>query len=343
MSGFWRGRRVLITGHTGFKGGWLSTWLKSLDAEITGYALAPATSPSFFDVARVSAGLRSVIGDIRDLVHLKEVFSQARPEILIHMAAQPLVRASYVDPVETYSTNVQGTVNVLEVARETPSLRAIVVVTSDKVYENREFLWGYRETDSMGGFDPYSSSKGCAELVAAAYRRSFALPIGSARAGNVIGGGDWSPDRLVPDVLKALASEQSIEIRSPEAIRPWQHVIEPLRGYLTLAQRIYEEPAQFSEAWNFGPRDEDCQSVASVVSMLAEAWDRKSTWQLQAGQHPHEARHLKLDSSKARARLGWYPKIGIAEGVTLTAAWQRAWIAGENMTAFTNRQIEQYG
>jgi CDP-glucose 4,6-dehydratase len=343
MQLFWRGRRVLVTGHTGFKGGWLCVWLKALDADVTGYALAPSTSPSLFETARVGEGLRSVIGDIRDLAHLKKIFAEARPEILIHMAAQPLVRASYVDPVETYSTNVQGTVNVFEAARGTPTLRAIVNVTSDKAYENREWAWGYRETDPMGGHDPYSSSKGCAELVAAAYRRSFKLPLASARAGNVIGGGDWSADRLVPDILKALAAGQPVEIRNPAAIRPWQHVLEPLRGYLLLAERVHEHPTEFAEGWNFGPRDEDCQPVSSIVSTLVESWGGKAAWRAQPGEHPHEAGYLKLDSSKARARLGWRPKTSLAEGLALTAEWHRAWLAGEDMNSLTLRQIEHHG
>ena len=343
MKQFWRGRRVLVTGHTGFKGGWLCLWLKALGAEVTGYALAPATNPSLFEVARVGEGLRSVIADIRDLPTLKKTFAAAQPEIVIHMAAQPLVRASYANPVETYATNVLGTVNVLEAARTAPSVKAIVNVTSDKCYENREWVWGYRENESMGGHDPYSSSKGCAELVTSAYRRSFGLPLASARAGNVIGGGDWSADRLVPDILKSLAADQPVEIRNPNAIRPWQHVLEPLRGYLMLAARVHGHSSEFAEGWNFGPRDEDCRPVSEIVATLVDAWGGKAAWGAQPGEHPHEAGYLKLDSSKARTRLGWSPRTSLAEGLAMTVAWHRAWLAGEDMNSLTLRQIEHHG
>jgi len=343
MERFWRDRLVLVTGHTGFKGGWLCSWLKLLGAKVTGYALAPSSTPDLFSVAKVGTGMTSVTGDIRDLASLKRAFATAQPEVVIHMAAQPLVRASYADPVETYSTNVLGTVNVLEAIRSTPSVRAVVNVTSDKCYDNREWVWGYRESDPMGGYDPYSSSKGCAELVTAAYRRSFHLPLASARAGNVIGGGDWSVDRLVPDVLKSLQDELPIQIRNPSAIRPWQHVIEPLRGYLMLAQRVYEDPTRFAEGWNFGPRSDDCQPVSVVVSQLAAQWGGHVEWHSQAGDHPHEAGYLKLDSSKAFARLGWSPKTSLAEGLKMTIDWHRAWLAGEDMRLFTIRQIENHG
>ena len=343
MEQFWRGRRVLVTGHTGFKGGWLCLWLKALGADVTGYALAPATNPSLFEVARVGEGLRSVIADIRDLPILKKTFAAAQPEIVIHMAAQPLVRASYANPVETYATNVLGTVNVLEAARTAPSVKAIVNVTSDKCYENREWVWGYRENESMGGHDPYSSSKGCAELVTSAYRRSFGLPLASARAGNVIGGGDWSADRLVPDILKSLAADQPVEIRNPNAIRPWQHVLEPLRGYLMLAARVHGHSSEFAEGWNFGPRDEDCRPVSEIVATLVDAWGGKAAWGAQPGEHPHEAGYLKLDSSKARTRLGWRPRTSLAEGLAMTVAWHRAWLAGEDMNSLTLRQIEHHG
>jgi CDP-glucose 4,6-dehydratase len=343
MEQFWRGRRVLVTGHTGFKGGWLCLWLKALGADVTGYALAPATNPSLFEVARVGEGLRSVIADIRDLPILKKTFAAAQPEIVIHMAAQPLVRASYANPVETYATNVLGTVNVLEAARTAPSVKAIVNVTSDKCYENREWVWGYRENESMGGHDPYSSSKGCAELVTSAYRRSFGLPLASARAGNVIGGGDWSADRLVPDILKSLAADQPVEIRNPNAIRPWQHVLEPLRGYLMLAARVHGHSSEFAEGWNFGPRDEDCRPVSEIVATLVDAWGGKAAWGAQPGEHPHEAGYLKLDSSKARTRLGWSPRTSLAEGLAMTVAWHRAWLAGEDMNSLTLRQIEHHG
>lgn len=340
---FWRGKGVFITGHTGFKGGWLSLWLQRLGAEVTGYALPPSTTPSLFSVANVAAEMNSVLGDIRDLDALKRVLEQSRPEIVFHMAAQPLVRASYADPIETYSTNVLGTVNLFEAIRAQGSVKAVVNVTSDKAYENREWVWGYRETDPMGGYDPYSSSKGCAELVTAAYRRSFGLPVASVRAGNVIGGGDWSPDRLVPDVLAALAANRPIEIRNPAATRPWQHVLEPLRGYLAVAERVFDDAGRYGEAWNFGPDDASCQPVSVVVEESVKAWGLESAWRSQAGVHPHEAGYLKLDSSKARAELGWAPKLTLPASIRLTTDWYRAWLSGADMRSFTLLQIDQHG
>ena len=271
---FWNGKRVLMTGHTGFKGSWLSLWLQSMDAQVVGYALAPPTDPSMFEVAEIGKGMLSIIGDIRDLKHLRAVFAEHKPEIVIHMAAQPLVRYSYIEPVETYSTNVMGTVNLLEVVRNTGSVKAVMNVTSDKCYENREWAWGYRENEAMGGYDPYSSSKGCAELVTAAYRNSYFHPekyqqhgvaIASARAGNVIGGGDWAGDRLIPDILRAITEGKAVNIRNPYAIRPWQHVLEPLYGYLQLAQKLYEEGTAYAEGWNFGPNDENAKPVQWIV------------------------------------------------------------------------------
>ncbi len=340
---FWRGRRVFITGHTGFKGGWLSLWLQRLGADVTGYSLPPSTDPSLFHVANVASGMRSVLGDIRDLPRLTQEIAKADPEVVFHLAAQPLVRASYVDPVETYSTNVLGTVNLFEAVRACSAIRAVINITSDKAYENREWVWGYRETDPMGGYDPYSSSKGCAELVTAAYRRSFNLPLASARAGNVIGGGDWSADRLVPDILAALAHGQSIKIRNPQATRPWQHVLEPIRGYLGLAERLFEDRTAFAEGWNFGPDDESCQPVSVVVGESVRSWGGGASWQSQAGEHPHEAGFLKLDSSKARARLGWSAKMGLHEAIRATIDWHRAWLAGSDMRSFTLLQIENHG
>ena len=342
-AGFWRGRRVFLTGHTGFKGGWLSLWLQRLGAEVTGYALPPSKSPSLFAEADVATGMTSVIGDIRELSALKRAVAESAPEIVFHLAAQPLVRASYADPIETYSTNVLGTVNLFEAVRSQGSVRAIVNVTSDKAYENREWAQGYRETDPMGGHDPYSSSKGCAELVTAAYRRSFGLSLASARAGNVIGGGDWSPDRLVPDVLAALAAGRPVEIRHPAATRPWQHVLEPLRGYLTLAERLLFDPKRFAEAWNFGPDEASCQPVSAVVGECLRVWGAEASWGAQAGDHPHEASYLKLDSSKARTALGWAPKLSLPEAISLTVDWHRRWLAGSDMRSFTLLQIEQHG
>jgi CDP-glucose 4,6-dehydratase len=340
---FWHNRRVFITGHTGFKGGWLSLWLQQFGAKVTGYALPPSTNPSLFEVAKVASGMTSIIGDIRDLPRLRSVLAEADPEVVFHLAAQPLVRASYADPIETYSTNVMGTVNLFEAVRSLTSVKALVNVTSDKAYENREWVWGYRETDPMGGYDPYSSSKGCAELVASAYRRSFSLPLASARAGNVIGGGDWSADRLVPDVLAALANGRPVEIRNPSATRPWQHVLEPLRGYLTLAERLFKEPTAFAEGWNFGPDDESCQPVSAVVAECVEAWGGGTAWRSQSGEHPHEAGFLKLDSSKARARLAWRPKLALQQAIQATTDWHRAWLKGSDMRSFTLLQIENYG
>lgn len=340
---FWRGRRVFVTGHTGFKGGWLSLWLQRLGAEVTGYALAPSTNPSMFVVANVESGMRSVIGDIRDLASLQRALAESRAEVVFHMAAQPLVRQSYRDPVETYSTNVLGTVNLFEAVRAVGTVQAVVNVTSDKAYENREWVWGYRETDPIGGYDPYSSSKGCSELIAAAYRRSFKLPLASVRAGNVIGGGDWSPDRLVPDVLAALAAGRAVEIRNPSATRPWQHVLEPLRGYVMVAERLFADPERYSEGWNFGPDDLSCQPVSLVVQESVQAWGGEVSWRAQPGEHPHEAGFLKLDSSKARSLLAWSPRLSLREAVRATVEWHRAWIGGSDMRSFTLLQIDQHG
>jgi CDP-glucose 4,6-dehydratase len=316
---FWAGRRVLITGHTGFKGSWLSLWLSGLGAEVTGYALEPATNPSLFQIANVPKRVSSVIGDVRDLAALRACITRARPEVVIHMAAQALVRPSYADPVETYQTNVMGTVNLLEAIREVGEVRAVVVVTSDKCYENREWLWGYRESDPVGGRDPYSSSKACAELVTSAFRSSFfaksnhQVGISSARAGNVIGGGDWAQDRLVPDVISAFANGRSVTVRNPTAIRPWQHVLEPLGGYLTLAEKLFHDPAGYSESWNFGPQDDDAKSVSWLVCRLAELWGSGSEWSASSEKEVHEAQYLKLDCSNLMRRLG-----GSLNGTALT-------------------------
>ena len=324
---FWGGKRVLVTGHTGFKGSWLTLWLKRLGAEVTGLALVPDTHPSLFTLAVADDG-PSLFVDIRDLAAVRASFKEARPEIVLHLAAQALVRPSYADPVGTYATNVMGTVHVLEAARETPSVRAVVVVTSDKAYENREWPWAYRETEAMGGYDPYSNSKGCAELVVSAYRSSFFsrsdIRLASARAGNVIGGGDWSVDRLIPDIVRAFERGRSVEIRSPSAIRPWQHVLEPLAGYLTLAERLCgSDGAAFAEAWNFGPADEDCRAVSYVIDQVAKAWGGDARWHLSDKQQPHEATFLKVDASKARARLGWDRRLQLGDALSWTAEWYR--------------------
>lgn len=348
---FWQGKRVLLTGHTGFKGSWLSLWLQSMGANVIGYALAPPTSPSLFDVAKVEQGMTSIIGDIRDLAHLQTVFAEYKPEIVIHMAAQALVRYSYVEPVETYSTNVMGTVNLLEAVRCSDSVKALVNVTSDKCYENREWAWGYRENEAMGGFDPYSNSKGCAELVTAAYRNSYFHPekyqthgvaIASARAGNVIGGGDWAEDRLIPDMMRAITQGKPVSIRNPHSIRPWQHVLEPLSGYLLLAQKLYEAGVDFAEGWNFGPNDDDAKPVQWILNELTNVWGDGASWKLDGGDHPHEAHYLKLDCSKAKSRLQWQPRWSLSEAIGQICTWHKAHLAGGDMHTMCLQQIKQY-
>ncbi len=348
---FWRGKRVFLTGHTGFKGSWLSLWLQHKGADVVGYALAPPTNPSLFEVARVGEGMHSIIADIRDLPTLSAAIAEHRPEIVFHMAAQPLVRLSYEQPVETYAINVMGTVHVLEAIRQTGGVRAVVNITTDKCYENREWIWGYREDEAMGGHDPYSNSKGCAELVTAAYRASFfnsadyskhRVALASARAGNVIGGGDWAKDRLIPDIIAAFLEQRSVAIRNPQAVRPWQHVLEPLRGYLMLAERLWNEGPAFSEGWNFGPDDEDAKPVEWVVKRLAEAWGNGVTWSVDSGRHPHEARYLKLDVSKARGKLDWHPRCNLETGLQKIIDWYRAYQHGDNMHALTISQIAKY-
>tara|TARA_B110000008_G_C16938418_1_gene551503 strand:+ start:553 stop:1641 length:1089 start_codon:yes stop_codon:yes gene_type:complete len=329
---FWINKKVFITGHTGFKGSWLTLWLQHIGAEVTGYALPPPTQPSLFKVAQVEQGMTSIIGDIRDGVLLTNAIQKAEPDIVIHLAAQPLVRQSYVDPVMTYSTNILGTVQLLESVRQTPSVRAVVNVTTDKCYENKEWVWGYRENEPMGGLDPYSSSKGCSELVTASYRSSFfntvrdgehQVALATARAGNVVGGGDWANDRLIPDVLRAINSGQSVKIRNPNATRPWQHVLDPLNGYLVLAEKLYTEGQAFAEAFNFGPAQEDVKSVQWVVEQIIKSWGEGATWHLDKGTHPHEAHYLKLDCSKARLMLGWHPHWNLTQALQAIVAWHK--------------------
>lgn len=346
---FWHGKRVFLTGHTGFKGSWLSLWLQRMGAEVTGFALPPPTVLNLFEVARVADGMNSVIGDIRDALALRTSMLAAQPEIVIHMAAQALVRQGYADPVSTYSTNVMGTVHIFEAVRATSSVRAVINVTSDKCYENKEWVWGYRENDPMGGFDPYSSSKGCAELVANAYRQSYfdnkdtPVALASVRAGNVIGGGDWAADRLIPDALRAFAQGEAVNIRYPNAVRPWQHVLEPLSGYLCLAEKLHDQGEDWAGAWNFGPADNDAQSVQWVVERLASLWPAAANWVCDPQLQPHEAHMLKLDCSKARARLEWHPRWSLDEALKRVVDWQLAWQHDQDMRAFCMNQIAEFG
>ena len=345
---FWRDRRVLLTGHTGFKGAWLSLWLSSLGARVTGFSVDVPTRPSLYELARVGEGIvESIEGDVRDPDAVATAVAQAKPEVVIHMAAQSLVRPSFVEPRQTYETNVMGTVNVLDaVRRHGGDVRAIVNVTSDKCYENREWEWGYREHEPMGGFDPYSSSKGCSELVTDAFRRSFFLSddgprLASARAGNVIGGGDWGEDRLVPDIMRAALAGEPVRVRNPNSVRPWQHVLNPLSGYLLLAQSLWVQP-RLAEGWNFGPVDEDARPVGWIVQRIVASWPDDLRSIQDDGPHPHEARYLKLDSSKARARLGWRPGIDLAATLEGIVDWYRELRDGADMRAVTKGQIETF-
>ena len=348
---FWCGKRVFLTGHTGFKGGWLSLWLQSMGVTVTGFSLPPLTEPSLFALASVADGMDSVIGDIRDGMALMRAMQAAEPEVVFHLAAQPLVRYGYAAPVETYATNVMGTVHLLEAVRVMPSVRVVVIITSDKCYENREWVWGYRETDPMGGYDPYSNSKGCAELVVSAYRNSYFNPdrytehrvaLASARAGNVIGGGDWAEDRLVPDILRACDAGKPVHIRNPHAVRPWQHVLEPLSGYLVLVKQLWEKGARFSSAWNFGPSDRDARPVSWIADHIRRCWGEGSRWELESGEQLHEAHYLKLDCSKAKVELDWEPRWNLAKALDQTIAWHKAYLSGENLRVVSLEQIRAY-
>lgn len=344
---FWQGKRVFLTGHTGFKGSWLSLWLQQMGAIVKGFALEPNTSPNLFERAGVAKNMESEMGDITNLSLIKDSMNSFNPDILIHMAAQPLVRLSYEEPVLTYSTNVMGTVNVLEAARTCKKLKAIVSVTTDKCYENKEWVWGYRENEPMGGFDPYSSSKGCAELVTAAYRNSFfyaenSPAIASARAGNVIGGGDWAEDRLIPDILKSFEKKSPVIVRNPMATRPWQHVLEPLSGYLVLAEHLFNEGKSFAEAWNFGPKDEDCKSVSWILDKMVANWDDQVSWELDKKTNPHEAGYLKLDCSKAASKLNWHPKWNLDFTLGKIINWHKSYLNGSNIQEECLKEIADY-
>jgi CDP-glucose 4,6-dehydratase len=347
--GFWQKRKVLLTGHTGFKGSWLSLWLQALGAEVTGYSLAAPTEPSLFVLADVARRMRSIQGDVRDLEHLKRIVREDQPEIVFHLAAQSLVRRSYDDPVGTYATNIMGTVHVLETVRDTPAIRAVVIVTTDKCYENLEDGRAYCETDRLGGFDPYSSSKACAELATAAFRSSFfsstkhaKTGVGSVRAGNVIGGGDWANDRLIPDVMRAVFEGNEALIRNPHAIRPWQHVLDPLCGYLTLAEKLCHDPKRYAESWNFGPDESESLPVATVLEQLRELWGPGMAWRPDGGVHHHEAHSLKLDSSKARTMLGWQPQWNLSRALEATAQWYKAQQSQKDLGSITLKQIQSY-
>jgi CDP-glucose 4,6-dehydratase len=345
---FWRGRRVLVTGNTGFKGAWLTLWLLELGADVTGLALAPPTEPSLHELARLAADVPQDAVDVRDADGVRAAVAARRPEVVLHMAAQSLVRYSFHEPRETYEVNVMGTVNVLDAVRAVgDDVRVVVNVTSDKCYENREWEWGYREDEPMGGYDPYSSSKGCAELVTSAFRTSFfsgrdGPRLASARAGNVIGGGDWGADRLIPDVMRGALSGAAIEIRDPTAVRPWQHVLNPLSGYLSLAQALWGDP-QHAVAYNFGPAEDDAQSVHWIIDRVAERWPVQLDWRVDTGPHPHEAKSLRLDSSRARARLGWRPAWPLDQALDATVEWYVAFRDGEDVRDTTVRQIRAFG
>ena len=348
---FWKGKRVFVTGHTGFKGSWLSLWLQQCGAIVSGYSLEPPTDPSLFNLADVASGMESNIGDIRDNENLKSIMLKFDPEIIFHMAAQPIVRQSYEDPLETYSTNVMGTANLLQTARESNNLKSILVITTDKCYENNEWYWGYRDTDRLGGYDPYSNSKACCELVVSSFRNSFfnqneydqhGVAIASVRAGNVIGGGDWAADRLIPDAMRSFLNGEQLFARSPGAIRPWQHVLEPLRGYMALSQELFENGVAKAGAYNFGPDESDAQPVSWIMDRLCGVWKEGASWYTENIDQPHEANYLKLDCSKAKADLGWIPAWNLDRALEEIVEWYKSYRNNEDMRQVTLKQIKNY-
>jgi len=349
---FWSKKKVFLTGHTGFKGSWLCIWLHSLGAEVHGYALKPPTEPSLFDLCKIGSLIKSsTIADVREGEALTSALAASKADIAIHMSAQPLVRDSYTIPVETYAINVMGTVNFFEAIRRCNTVKAVINVTTDKCYENKEWVWGYRECEPLGGYDPYSSSKACSELVTSSYRSSFFNPgeykshgvaIASARAGNVIGGGDWASDRLIPDCVRAILNNERVVIRNPHAIRPWQHVLEPLCGYLALSQKLYEYGPRYIGAWNFGPDEKDARSVEWVVKSLCEKWGNNASFEIKKGRHPHEANYLKLDCSKAKTELEWRPRWDIGKAIESIVTWSRIYKQGGDVRRACASQIEEY-
>ncbi|MCR4346783.1 MAG: CDP-glucose 4,6-dehydratase [Sulfuricaulis sp.] len=347
---FWKNKKVFLTGHTGFKGSWLSLWLQKLGAELTGYSLPPPTNPSLYELAWAGKHMRSIEADVRDADRLGKSISTCQPDIVIHLAAQSLVLPSYADPLTTYATNIMGTVNLLEATRHCGSVRVVINVTSDKCYENHGGNRGFSESDPMGGFDPYSSSKGCAELVTSAYRHSFYSDAGhgnkpvataTARAGNVIGGGDWSPYRLIPDIMQAFIAHRTAVIRNPEATRPWQHVLEPLGGYLRLAECMWQDTTGYSEAWNFGPDEKDTRAVSWIADELVRLWGGEARWETDSNSHPKEATSLRLDCSKAKSRLGWAPRLDLLTALTWTVEWFKSYDSGSDMRLVTEKQIDR--
>ena len=350
-SQFWKGKKVLLTGHTGFKGSWLSLWLQKLGSELIGFSNSVPTKPSLFESANVQNGMTSIMGDVCDLNHIKQVVKEYRPEIVFHMAAQSLVQKSYINPVETYATNVMGTVNLFEAIRNVGNARVIVNITSDKCYENKGEIHAYKETDTMGGYDPYSSSKGCAELVTSSFRNSFfnaaeyekhGVALASVRAGNVIGGGDWASDRLVPDVIRSIFESRTVKIRNPDSVRPWQYVMDPLNGYLMLAEKLWKNGPQYMDGWNFGPNQENVKSVSWVIEKISQLYGEDSDWQLTDENYRHEATYLALDCSKAKEKLGWYPKMDLEVALNWTIEWYRQYKQNSNMRHFTEKQIENF-